>query len=159
MGAIFLKGCDTLSNINLEQEIKDYLFEHKFASLATCYNNSPYIATIRYSSDGFKLYFSALKTSNKVENILENSQVALTIDDNSIEKFVQYYGKARVLNDEKDIALAIKNLERVYKYVKYWTSEPDVMFFEVEPKKIRITVGPPKKDKRSFFGDILELKF
>lgn len=143
----------------MEQEIRDYLFDHKLASIATCYNNKPYIATIRYSSDGFKLYFSALKTSNKVENILGNPEIALTIDDNTVEKFVQYYGTVRVLDDENEIALAIKNLERVYKYVRYWTSEPDVLFFEIEPKKIKITIGPLKKEKGSFFGDILELKF
>lgn len=144
---------------NVEQEVKNYLFEHKYASLATCYNNKPYVATIRFVSDEFKLYFSALKTSNKAENILSNTDVALAIDDNLVDKFVQYYGIARVLDDENDIEVAINNLERIYKYVKYWVGESDVLFFKVEPKKIRITTGPPKKEKGKYFGDVLELKF
>lgn len=148
-----------MPDINVEKEITDYLFNHKFASIATCYNNKPYIARIRYSSDGLKVYFSALRTSDKAENVLNNPEVALTIDDNSVDKFMQYKGRARALDNEDDIASALKNLERVYKYVKYWTSEPDVMFFEIEPSRIKLTVGTPKKDKNSYFGDIHELKF
>lgn len=141
------------------EEIAEYLKRHKFASIATCHNGRPYNATIRYASESTDLFFSTLRTTDKAENILCNPNVALTIDDRLTDRFLQYRGEAFVLNNEADIRRAIKNLEQVYKYARYWITEPDVLFFWIKAKKIKFTDGSSRIATDKYFGNVVEIEF
>lgn len=141
-----------------EDQVIEYLATHSIGAISSVYNNKPFVATIRFGTDGLKLYFASLKDSTKARNIIDNPKVALAIDNHQTDDFIQYNGEARVLSEESEIEIAIKALTKVYKYAKYWISASDVLFFEVKPTLIKYTDGSQRCSKK-YFGDVHVLRF
>ena len=143
---------------SIKKQVENFLFYNKFASVATVYQGKPFNSKVRYASDGLNIFFATLKTTDKVQSILESPEVALTIDADGVDRFIQYYGNAILLNSQAEISDATRVISRVYKYVKYWRSEPNVMYFRIEPVSIKYTIAKrTKPEVGSFFGDVYVL--
>src|SRR3972149_5824392 len=70
------------SRDELKKLIFDYLSINKKMSLATCKDNVPWAATVMYAyDDDLNIYFLSKLETRKVQNILTNSKVAVTINE------------------------------------------------------------------------------
>jgi len=66
---------------DLKQQILNYMESHNTMTLGTCGENLPWAATVFYASDGLDLYFFSDPQSRHCQNLQENSQVAVTIQE------------------------------------------------------------------------------
>jgi len=148
-----------MDNEEAKLTIREYIAERNTGSIALCHDGIPHIARINFVADEFDLYFVTSRRSAKFKALEVNSKVALTIDDNSIKQFIQYYGSALSVLDNKGKKHAIKLLSQIYPYIKYWVTDPDVCFIKIVPSKIRLTRGLPTKKTGGDFGDIFYLHF
>jgi nitroimidazol reductase NimA-like FMN-containing flavoprotein (pyridoxamine 5'-phosphate oxidase superfamily) len=144
---------------NLDLTIDRYLNSHHIASVAVCADDQPHIARMNYVAQDYHIYIVTSAKSEKMRCLKKNPSIALTIDDNSIQRFIQYFGEARLIISDRDKKEAIKLLSKIYPYIKYWTTDPDVTFIEIVPKRIKMTTGILTKKSGGKFGDTYEMEF
>lgn len=112
----------------LKQRIIDYIGKCRICTVATVGpDNKPSVSTVFFKNKGLDLYFNTGRDSGKVSNIQTNPNVAVamqteqseTLDDKSI-KGIQYYGSARVLNDNEmsDVPEAVTARHRAFNSVR-----------------------------------------
>ena len=138
-------------NKELEKRIEEYLKTHSFCSLATIEGNRPNASTVEYVNRGIEIIIVSFMNSQKVKNLVKNPRVALTINS---EKYpsrdyhgLQYYGKAELVADEKEI-FDIKSLffdKYMTKETRHWNKEK-VGFYVIKPERIDMI------DYRAKFG-------
>lgn len=95
-----------VDNIQKEEVLK-YLKSKKIAVVATVNkNNTPHAATIYYYvDDHFNFFFATNSTTRKVENILNNPNVALVVGTENEPVTVQVEGVAKALTGEEFIEM------------------------------------------------------
>ena len=95
-------------NMRLKR-LQHHLQNHHVATLATCGNDSPWAAAVFYANDGNTLFFLSSPNSRHCRDLLQNSNVAVTIQDNCTDwlkiKGVQIEGIAtEIFGDEENLA-------------------------------------------------------
>ena len=130
------------------QEVAEFIATHRVARLATAdAGGAPYNVPICYAFDGERIYTAidlkpkrvgggALK---RVRNILENSQVALVIDDYSEDWSVLAYamirGRAEIIEDGEERQRAETLLRE--KYPQYAEMlEPGCAVIRITPERV-----------------------
>ena len=132
----------------LRNLILDYLAINKRMSLSTCKDGLPWAATVMYAYDeDLNIYFLSKVETRKVQNLLSNSRVAVTINEvtGGIGKVkgIQLEGKCRMvgrLEAARVYALFLKK----YFWLKDYIPSAEQMFsraisdrlFKITPKKI-----------------------
>lgn len=89
---------------DLERQIVEFLSQQRIASVATCADGQVHNAAVEYVNDGATLYFVSFPDTRKLHNIVGNPEVAIDIHASRLRpdqiRGVQYFGKARVLQEE-----------------------------------------------------------
>jgi uncharacterized protein YhbP (UPF0306 family) len=129
-----------ISKQELRKLILDYLAENKVASLATSKDNIPWAAPVLYAYDSdLNLYFISEPDTRKIQNILSNPKVAVTIAEVRYKERkmvgigIQLEGEAYQIEKEKgerELAIFRKRYRRVDEYL------PNHELFVVRPSKI-----------------------
>ncbi len=121
--------------MKLEKTILEYLRDHNTASLATEKDGLPHAATVFYVSMGFTLYFLSSPTSRHGENLLHNSRVSATINEDYSDwlsiKGIQLEGRV------ENIGGILENGKIAAAYVKKYPGVADFIF---SPKKLGSSV-------------------
>ncbi len=102
--------------------------------LATCGDDGyPYTTVVNYVYYKNKIYFHSAKAGYKIDNINKNPKVAFTVFDNvevigedlnTLYQSVIVFGKAKVLNADKNVLMALINkysaldIETAEKYIE-----------------------------------------
>lgn len=136
------------SKEDLKKYIFDYLSINKRMSLATCRDSLPWAATVMYAYDqNLSIYFLSKVSTRKVQNILENSKVAATINEvtGGIGKVrgVQLEGTCNMVSKLESVKVYGLFLKR-YFWLKNYIPSAGQMFskavsdrlFKITPKKI-----------------------
>jgi nitroimidazol reductase NimA-like FMN-containing flavoprotein (pyridoxamine 5'-phosphate oxidase superfamily) len=92
--------------MEIPKEIKTLLKNNKLCSMATCWNEKPYLSLMNYTyleSENIVI-LSSRKNSKKYTNIQKNKNISLLIFSNSTNKSATFLGTALTLNtgDEKE---------------------------------------------------------
>ena len=70
-----------MNDSELKKLILEYLGKNRLMTLATSSNDAPWATTLFFAyDDDLNLYFLSQETTRKVQNILKNPKVAVTID-------------------------------------------------------------------------------
>jgi uncharacterized protein YhbP (UPF0306 family) len=138
-------------------EIQAYLNNHSYLGLAVSYKDKPYAATMKYVADGLELYFAIFRSSYTSSILMRNNYVACTIDDHSIEEFVQIVGEAIVMDSKEDREKAGKILASIYSHVSFWIYSNEVFFYKIRPYRIKYTLGTKNFKNTESFGKSYEL--
>ncbi|WP_029453116.1 pyridoxamine 5'-phosphate oxidase family protein [Clostridium algidicarnis] len=142
---------------SIQKKVLEYLSNHEYLTIATCHNDKPYASKIKYKSDKFDLYFATFSETNKGKVLLRNNLAACTIDDNSINEFIQFFGEVKLMDDKEEKVKACGILKNIFPYSKYWIYSNDILFFKIKPTTIKYCVGPADIAKGKYFGDIYEI--
>jgi general stress protein 26 len=129
-------------NEEILKKITDYLVNHQHFNLGTATPEGvPTVHTLAYVSDGANIYFATNKKSRKARNILRNSNVAYTVDDDHYESWtiitgIQAMAKAELLEDKEELSRIQGLLIRKFPQMANLPPNPDMVFFKVEPTEI-----------------------
>jgi len=124
----------------VNQKIVDYLGSHRKMTLATVTpEGHPMAHTVEYASQGATIYFATRKTTRKIQNILQNPQVAYAVDEDYDDwlkiQGVQMEGVATILADQDEIdEVAAVYLEK-FPFVADFPPNPELVFVKVEPRR------------------------
>ncbi len=121
----------------LKKHVKEFLMEHKQASLATCINNIPRSSPVQYfMGNDLDLYILSAG-GDKFNAIKENPNVCLLVNSEYIDyrkiKGVQVFGTATTSVENSDL----------YDEAKMYSPEPYIM--EKEQDKLKIIKIIPKE--------------
>jgi uncharacterized protein len=137
-----------------QEEIIRILNEGKYAVIAMCRDNEPYIVTLSYGYDGEKnsLYFHSAKEGLKLDFINDNHEVCATvIEDKGYQKdncshsysSVVMFGKMSLVEDlsEKKLAMDIilNHLEENPEPIKQRNFKDDKMYEHFSLLKLEIS--------------------
>jgi uncharacterized protein YhbP (UPF0306 family) len=134
----------------LEQKVLEYLQSHNTMTLGTCREDSPWNATVFYSSDHFNLYFFSAPDSRHCENLAANPRVAVTIQEDYKDwreiKGIQLEGIVERIDSVLTKGRAMAIYARKYPDVIKLFTSPDsgvfykaflkVKFYRVVPERI-----------------------
>jgi general stress protein 26 len=129
-------------NEEILKKITDYLVNHQHLNLGTATPEGiPMVHTLAYVSDGVNIYFVTNKKSRKAQNILKNSNVAYTVDDDNYESWtiitgIQAMAKAELLEDKAELSRIQGLLIKKFPQMANLPPNPDMAFFKVEPTEI-----------------------
>lgn len=118
--------------------IADYLTSHNTLTLATITpENEPLAHTVEYASEDTTLYVATSNSRRKTQNILKNSHVAYTVDEDYKNwltiKGVQMEGIATVLSRKEDIDHAAAVYLGKFPFVAQFPPNPEMVFIKIEP--------------------------
>jgi nitroimidazol reductase NimA-like FMN-containing flavoprotein (pyridoxamine 5'-phosphate oxidase superfamily) len=92
--------------MEIPKEIKTLLKNNKLCSMATCWNNQPYLSLMNftYLESENKVILSTKKNSRKYKNIQKNKNISLLVSSDSPKKSATFLGKALTISpgDEKE---------------------------------------------------------
>jgi len=83
---------DELNYKDLANEITEKLQSEQYLILATCANNKVTARAMAHINDGLTILFSTSENSEKVEQIKQNSNIALAINNLKIEAVAELFG-------------------------------------------------------------------
>ncbi|HSX14501.1 MAG TPA: pyridoxamine 5'-phosphate oxidase family protein [Candidatus Saccharimonadales bacterium] len=91
---------------DVEKTIRDYIAQVIHVSLATCFNNQPWVCEVHYAYDqDLNLYFRSLQSTRHSQEIAQNPNVAGNIVEphglTDKPRGVYFEGKAELLDDVK----------------------------------------------------------
>lgn len=132
----------------LKSLILTYLSRNKIATLATSYKNKPWVATIFFAFDPkFNIYFMTDLKTRKAHHILQNSQIALAINEDwggkGTVRGLQMEGRAQLV-EKNEAEEAYFLFARRHSWVKSFIhSDKDLhskvqtnRLFKISPQKI-----------------------
>lgn len=122
------------------QKIVNYLSSHQWLNLGTAdRSGKPMVHTMAFASDGATVYFVTDKNTHKVADIMDNPKVAYTVDEDNVQvmqiKGVQMQGKASLVTDKEETSKAFSLMAKKYPFMADLPSNPDNVFFKVEPEE------------------------
>lgn len=125
---------------DIKQKIEDYLKNHKWLNLATVDSEGkPMVHTMAYASERSVVYFGTSKKTHKVDDMVNNPNVAYTVDEDEIDvmelKGVQIQGKATLVNDPAEIEKYAMMMTEKYSFMKDLPKTPESIVFRVDPVK------------------------
>jgi uncharacterized protein YhbP (UPF0306 family) len=127
-----------MGNSEIKRSIAGYLKEHNLLTLATVTaDNKPLAHTVEYVSDDTTVYFATSKSTRKISDILKNSHVAYTVDEDYKNwltiKGVQMEGTAQVLSKKEEIEHAAAIYMSKYPFVAQFPPNPEIVFVRITP--------------------------
>jgi uncharacterized protein YhbP (UPF0306 family) len=133
-----MKGVIDMENNDIKKSIAAYLAKHNILTLATVTGgNKPLAHTVEYVSDDTTVYFATSKTTRKISDILQNSRVAFTVDEDYKDwltiKGVQMEGIAKVLTDKEEIDRAAALYIGKFPFVAEFPPNPALVFVKILP--------------------------
>jgi general stress protein 26 len=129
----------------MTQELKDnintYLAGHYYLNLATVSaQGNPMAHTMAYVSKDSVVYLSTNKYTRKVQNIMQNSHVAYTVDEDNPDLFamkaLQVEGKASIITDLNELQRIGEIMAAKFPIVADMPVDPDAIMIKVEPDVI-----------------------
>ena len=125
---------------DIEKEIIEYLAEKPFITLATCSSNGlPITHPIAHVTDGAIVYFVTDQTTRKVQNIIENKNVAYStfeeIDQIDQIKSIQMEGTANILPKGPEFTKAWEMILKKFPFMKNMPPNPNNVIVKITPKK------------------------
>ncbi|KXS43708.1 MAG: pyridoxamine 5'-phosphate oxidase-related, FMN-binding protein [Methanolobus sp. T82-4] len=122
------------------KKISSYLSSHDWLNLGTVdEDGKPMVHTMAYASEGPEVYFTTRKNTHKVSHILNNPNVAFTVDDDDVQvmeiKGVQMEGKASMITDDQEAQKAMDLMLKKYPFMSSMPPSDDYVLFKVEPVK------------------------
>ena len=122
----------------IKQKIVDCLSSHNWLNLGTVdKNGNPIVHTMMYVSDGAVVYFGTGKDTRKAVNMLNNSNVAYTVDDDELQLMeitgIQMEGKASIVTDEAEAGKAFQLMLEKFPFVADMPVANDEILVKVEP--------------------------
>jgi general stress protein 26 len=121
-----------------KQKIANYLSSHQWLNLGTAdRKGKPMVHTMAFASEGATVYFVTDKNTHKVADIMDNPNVAFTVDEDDVQVMqitgVQVQGKASLVTDREETSKAFRLMAEKYPFMADMPSNPDNVFFKVEP--------------------------
>ncbi len=125
----------------LKDKINQYLANHYYLNLATVSpQGSPMAHTLAYVSKDSVVYLATNKNTRKVQNIMQNANVAYTVDEDDPDWFnmqaLQVEGKASIIIDEKELREFGEIMVAKFPVVADMPPDPDTVMIKIEPKVI-----------------------
>jgi len=125
----------------LKDKINQYLANHYYLNLATVSpQGSPMAHTMAYVSKDSVVYLATNKNTRKVQNIMQNANVAYTVDEEDPDWFnmqaLQVEGKASIIIDEKELREFGEIMMAKFPVVADMPPDPDTVMIKIEPKVI-----------------------
>ncbi len=133
-----LKGEGLMANDEIKQKISDYLKSHNVLTLATVTpDGKPLAHTVVYVSEGAAVYFGTYRETRKVQNILKNSAVAYTVDEDYADwnkiQGIQMTGRATILTDGAELGRIMKMYVEKFPAAADMPPDPDMVIIKIEP--------------------------
>ncbi|MCD4703331.1 MAG: pyridoxamine 5'-phosphate oxidase family protein [Methanosarcinaceae archaeon] len=121
-----------------KNKIEHYLKEHNWLNLGTVDSEGkPMVHTMAYVSDGAVVYFGTSKQTHKVDDIVNNPNVAYTVDEDDVDVMtitgIQMQGKATQVTEQAEIEKFGMMMYEKYPFVKDMPETPDSIVFRVDP--------------------------
>ncbi|GAB4342335.1 MAG: hypothetical protein Kow0037_29630 [Calditrichia bacterium] len=143
---------------DIKNKIVDYLNNHPHLQIATVGpDGKPWIGTVGYVNEGAVVYFITDKTSRKARNILQNPQVAYTVDEDyevwSEIQGIQMEGKATLVESPEEMQRLMGLFMQKYPQAASLPPNPNFVFIKVEPQVgyfIDDTIEHGHRDKVDF---------
>lgn len=133
---------------NLKSQIFEYIARNKIATLAVCFRDQPWAATVFFAYDpDFCLYFMTDLQTRKAHHIIQNPKIAVAINEDwggkGIVRGLQIEGKVKMV-EKKEAKEAYFLFARRHPWVKSFIhSEKDLhskvqtnRLFKISPQKI-----------------------
>ncbi len=133
-----------MSNKIIDKAVK-LLSDHRYLNLGTVSaSGQPMVHTLAYGSEGTTVYFFTPKDTRKVKNILANSKVAYTVDDDRIDDIgkmvaMQALGVAKIVERKPAVEKAQKLILAKFPEMAKMPPNPKMILLKVEPKEIIVT--------------------
>ncbi|MEA1985673.1 MAG: pyridoxamine 5'-phosphate oxidase family protein [Euryarchaeota archaeon] len=121
-----------------KDKIENYLKEHDWLNLGTVDSEGkPMVHTMAYVSDGAVVYFSTSEQTHKVADIVNNPNVAYTVDEDNVDVMtitgIQMQGKAIQVTEQAEIEKFGMLMYGKYSFSKDLPETPDSVVFRVDP--------------------------
>jgi general stress protein 26 len=125
----------------IKNNINNYLAEHYYLNLATVSpQGNPMAHTMAYVSKDSVVYLSTNKYTRKVQNIMHNSHVAYTLDEDDPDllalKALQVEGKASIITDVNELREIGEILVAKFPIAADLPPDPDTIMIKIEPEVI-----------------------
>lgn len=123
----------------LKAKICEYLANHYYLNLATVSpQGRPMAHTMAYVSENEIVYLATNKNTRKVQNIMQNSQVAFTVDEDDPDWFdmqaLQVEGRASIVTNEKELREVGEILAAKFPVIADLPPDPDTILIKIEPE-------------------------
>ncbi|MEA2271369.1 MAG: voltage-gated potassium channel [Solirubrobacteraceae bacterium] len=123
--------------VDVSPEILDYLREQTSLTLATAsLGGIPRATTLRYASDGLKIYVWMRSGATAAKHMGSNPVVSFAID--SEEKGLQGTGEVHPVLSGDEIASAVKLFTQKYAGLASGSQTTDISFFRIEPLNVKL---------------------
>jgi len=126
---------------DLKDKIREYLSNHFYLNLATVSpQGRPMAHTMAYVSEDEIIYLATNKNTRKVQNIMQNPQVAFTVDDDDPDWFdmqaLQVEGRASIVADEKELREVGEIMAAKFPVIADLPPDPDTIMIKIEPEVV-----------------------
>lgn len=123
----------------LKNKICEYLANHYYLNLATISpEGRPMAHTMAYVSECEIVYLATNKNTRKVQNIMQNPEVAFTVDEDDPDWFsmqaLQVEGKASIVADEKELREVGEIMAAKFPVIADLPPDPDTIMIKIEPE-------------------------
>ena len=127
-----------MKNSESKQQMIEYVTSHQQMTLATVApDDKPLARTVDYVTDGADIYFGTSKSSRKIRDIQNNSNVAYTIDEVYKDwgqiQGAQMQGKATIVTDETELNRIGKLFVEKFPAVADMPMSPDLAIVKITP--------------------------
>lgn len=125
----------------LKDKINQYLANHYYLNLATVsLQGSPMAHTMAYASKDSVVYLATKKNTRKVQNIMHDSRVAYTVDEDDPDWFdmqaLQVEGRASIITDERELREIGEIMAAKFPIAADMPPDPDTIMVKIEPEVI-----------------------
>jgi len=125
----------------LKNKICEYLASHYYLNLATVSpQGNPMAHTLAYVSEEAVVYLATNKNTRKVQNIMQNPNVAYTVDEDEPDWFdmqaLQVEGRASIITDEKELREVGEIMAAKFPIAADMPPDPDIVMIKIEPEVV-----------------------
>jgi general stress protein 26 len=125
----------------LKDRINQYLADHYYLNLATVSpQGSPMAHTMAYASKDSVVYLATNKNTRKVQNIMNNPNVAYTVDEDNPDWFdmqaLQVEGKATIITNEEELREFGEIMAAKFPIAADMPPDPDTVMIKIVPEVI-----------------------
>ena len=122
----------------IKNKICEYLANHYYLNLATVSpDGRPMAHTVAYVSEREIVYLATNKNTRKVQNIMQNPQVAFTVDEDDPDWFdmkaLQVEGKATIVASEEELREVGEIMAAKFPVIADLPPDPDTIMIKIEP--------------------------
>ncbi len=125
----------------LKDKICEYLATHYYLNLATVSpEGKPMAHTMAYVSKNEIVYLATNGNTRKIQNIMQNSQVAFTVDEDEPDWFdmqaLQVEGRASIVLDENELREVGEIMTAKFPITADMPPDPETVMIKIEPEVV-----------------------